>query len=171
LNHIITGLINLTRLNHAELQREKIDFQKIIDDCIVSFNGLPGFTNISFTKDIQPTIEFYSVWTLVNAILQNLIENAIKYAGNEQPYVRIRIWQESEWTFIEVADNGQGIPAEHQARIFEMFYRASQTASGTGLGLYILKRSVDRLQGIIKLDSTEGIGSVFTVKLPAISRS
>jgi signal transduction histidine kinase len=167
LNHIITGLINLTRLNHTELQKEKIDFDKIIDGCIVSLNGLPGFTSINFKKDIQDGIEFHSVWTLLNAILQNLIENGIKYSRQEFPYVHIKVWQESEWTFIEVADNGQGIHADHQSRIFEMFYRASQHASGTGLGLYILKRSVDRLQGVINMESTEGAGSTFTVKLPS----
>ncbi|HET9487812.1 MAG TPA: sensor histidine kinase [Chryseosolibacter sp.] len=51
---------------------------------------------------------------------------------------------------IEVEDNGVGMPLEHQPRIFEIFYRASQSQNGSGLGLYILKRSVDRLKGNIR---------------------
>jgi len=67
-----------------------------------------------------------------------------------------------------VEDNGQGIPSEHQSRIFEMFYRAAHNANGTGLGLYILKRSVDRLKGTTEMKSEFGRGSVFTVKLPSM---
>jgi two-component system, sensor histidine kinase and response regulator len=168
LSNIITGLINLTKLSHEDLQREKIDFDKMIDGCIASFNGLDNFENMTFRKEIQPGIEFYSEWTLLNAILQNLIENAIKYSGNNSPYVSICVRYEYDWLMIEVEDNGQGIPREHQHKIFEMFYRATQSANGTGLGLYIMKRSVDRLKGTIDIKSEVGIGSTFTVKLPSI---
>ena len=166
LNNIITGLINLTQLNHADLQKQKIDFPKMIDDCILSFRGLSNFANLTFRKDVQPGFEFYSEWTLLNAILQNLIENAIKYSSRLAPYVQINVRHEDPWVIIAVEDNGQGIPSEHQSRIFEMFFRATQNANGTGLGLYILKRSVDRLKGTVNIKSEVGIGSTFTVKLP-----
>jgi signal transduction histidine kinase len=166
LNNIIKGLTNLTKLNHTDLQKERIDFDKMIDDCIGSFHGLANFANMNFKKDIEPDIEFYSEWTLLNAILQNLIENAIKYSRKESPYVQVIVRTESGLIIIEVEDNGQGIPDEHQSRIFDMFYRATQSASGTGLGLYILKRSVDRLKGSIEIKSEVGVGSTFTVKLP-----
>jgi len=67
---------------------------------------------------------------------------------------------------LEVEDNGQGIAQEHQVKIFEMFFRATPNASGRGLGLYILKRSVDKLKGTIDIKSEIGLGSTFTVKLP-----
>jgi signal transduction histidine kinase len=166
LNTIITGLIKLTRLNHTDLQKEKIDFPKMVDECISSFHAFNNFSRITFRKEIQPDIEFNSEWTLVNAILQNLIENSIKYAGADSPYVQINVHQKNGSVVLEVDDNGLGIPAEHQSRIFEMFYRATQLANGTGLGLYILKRSVDRLNGTIDIRSEVGVGSTFTVKLP-----
>jgi signal transduction histidine kinase len=168
LENIITGLIKLTRLNHTNLQKEKIDFNKMIDECILSFNGLDNFRSLTFKKDIQPGVEFYSEWTLMNAILQNLIENAIKYARDQSPFVRVIVRMESGWIVIEVEDNGQGISEEDQPRIFEMFYRATQDAYGSGLGLYILKRSVDRLKGTVEIRSEVGVGSTFIVKLPAI---
>ena len=169
LNNIISGLINLTKLNHTELKKERIDFDQMIDECIQSFHGLPNFANVSFKKDIQPRIEFHSEWTLLNAITQNLIENAIKYSGTESPFVKIAVRHEPGLLTIEVEDNGQGIPHEHQSKIFEMFYRATQQANGTGLGLYILKRSVDKLKGSIDIKSAVGIGSTFTVKLPQLA--
>jgi signal transduction histidine kinase len=169
LNSIIRGLINLTKLNHAALQKEKIDFRRMIDDCILSFNAFPNFGRITFRKDIQEDLEFYTEWTLLNAILQNLIENAIKYSGEQSPYVRIAIHSFSKGITIEVEDNGQGISEEHQPKIFEMFYRATQNENGTGLGLYILKRSVDRLKGNIDISSKLGVGSIFTVNLPQMA--
>jgi signal transduction histidine kinase len=166
MNNIIKGLINLTTLSHTDLQKEKIDFVKMVDECIMSFHGLPAFSNIEFKKEIEPAIEFHSEWMLLNTILQNLIENAIKYARRQSPYVNVIVYTETAGITIEVTDNGQGIAPEHQTRIFEMFFRATQSASGTGLGLYILKRSLDRLKGTIEIKSTVGIGTSFIVKLP-----
>jgi signal transduction histidine kinase len=65
-----------------------------------------------------------------------------------------------------VTDNGLGIAAEHQSRVFDMFYRATELSQGTGLGLFILKRSVNRLKGTIEMKSAPGQGSSFVVKLP-----
>jgi signal transduction histidine kinase len=168
LSNIITGLINLTKLNRTEINKERIDLDKIVDDCVISFHNLPNFKNLNFKKQIQPGIEFHSEWTLLNAILQNLIENAIKYADQNAPAVQVRVTADPIWLVIEVEDNGEGISPEHQEKIFEMFFRATQNASGTGLGLYILKRSVDRLKGVIEIKSELEQGSIFTVKLPLL---
>lgn len=166
LNNIIIGLINLTKLNGNDLRKEPIDFHNLIDGCIQSFDGHENFGGITFHKSVDKGIDFHSEWTLINAILQNLIENAIKYAGKKSPYVNISIKEKSGFITIDVEDNGQGIPAEHQSRIFDMFFRATQNPNGSGLGLYILKRSVDRLKGTIDIKSTIGVGSTFTVRLP-----
>jgi signal transduction histidine kinase len=168
LNTIITGLINLTKLNNTDLQKEKIDFDNLIDGCILSFNTLSNFTKITFRKAVASNIEFRTEWTLMNAVIQNLIENAIKYAGENSPFVKITVNVKKNDVVIEVEDNGQGIPQEHLPRIFEMFYRATHNTAGTGLGLYILKRSLDRLKGTIDIKSQVGIGSTFTVRLPLI---
>jgi signal transduction histidine kinase len=168
LTKIISGLSRLAKLNEADLQKQLIDFGKMIDECIMSFQSSANFRKIDFKKEIQPGIEFYSEWTLLNGILQNLIENSIKYASGETPYVRISVRAESEWIVLEVEDNGRGIPPEHQSRIFEMFYRATRNEEGSGLGLYILKRCVDRLNGTIEIRSDVGVGSLFTVRLPSM---
>ncbi len=171
LNQIISGLINLTKLSHDNLRKQKIDFHKMVDGCIASFDGLPNFDKVSFNKDIQPGVEFYSEWTLLNAIVQNLIENAIKYSNENTPYVNIRVTDHADHILLAVEDNGQGIPDHHQPKIFEMFFRATSNATGSGLGLYILKRSVDRLQGSVQLTSKVGVGSIFTVRLPRLGDS
>jgi signal transduction histidine kinase len=166
LNAIISGLINLTKLHDSARPHQTIDFEKLVDDCLASFNTMEQLPGIAIKKEIQRDLIFYSEWTLINAIIQNLLENAIKYSSNKAPFIHIRIAQAGHELVIDVTDNGAGIAPEHQAKIFDMFYRATANAGGSGLGLYILKRSVDKLLGKIELNSKEGAGSTFTVRLP-----
>ncbi len=163
---IVMSLIDLTQMKHLETNKVKIDFSSIIDECIDSYNYLENFRKIKFTKEIN-SVEFYSEWAIINTILQNLIENAIKYAGSFEPFVRIAIEQKTDHIQIHVSDNGQGIDDIHQVKIFNMFYRASERAKGSGLGLYILKRAVERLNGTIELKSKLNEGSSFVVTLPS----
>ncbi len=166
LNNIVTDLINLARMNHNAQTRSKINFNLMVDDCIHSFHYLENFKDIKFVKKIENDLVFISEWAIVNTILQNLIENAIKYHGTNEPYVSIDISKISDKIQICVEDNGQGIHPQHQPRIFDMFFRASTQTQGTGLGLYILKRAVERLQGEVFFMSTPHVGSSFTVSLP-----
>jgi signal transduction histidine kinase len=97
-----------------------------------------------------------------------LIENSIKYIDIEknQQIVDISVKRDRNNIIIKLADNGLGIPAEHQERIFEMFFRASNNAEGTGLGLFILKRAVERLKGDVSLTSELSKGTTFIISLP-----
>ncbi|MEX1241351.1 MAG: sensor histidine kinase [Cyclobacteriaceae bacterium] len=166
MSNIFNGLIKLAQFD-AGLQTERIDFDKMIDDCIMSFHSLPNFSKITFKKEVPPGLLLYSEWTLLNGILQNLIENSIKYARGENPFVHISVRDDSGWIVFKVEDNGQGIPPEHLPRIFELFYRGTENETGTGIGLYLLKRAVDRLNGNVEVKSGEGKGSTFIVRLPS----
>ena len=99
---------------------------------------------------------------------QNLIENSIKYVDEEKesPVVEIKIFKKKEKIHIKVSDNGEGIEEEHQVKIFDMFYRASENGSGTGLGLFIMKRAIERLKGEVTVNSEIKIGTTFEVKIP-----
>ncbi len=166
IHNIVMGLINLTQMKHLEAKKEKIEFYSLLNDCISSYGYLENFKRIKFMIEIQDSIEYYSEWAIINTILQNLIENAIKYSTPDQPYVKVSVTQNNKDVKITVEDNGHGIDPIHQAKIFDMFYRANLGAKGSGLGLYILKRAVERLNGNIELSSRLNKGSVFTVTLP-----
>ena len=107
----------------------------------------------------------------VTTIINNLISNAIHYtpAGGQ---VQIRTQRTGQWVEIEVTDTGIGISPEHQARVFERFYRVDQARSreegGTGLGLAIVKHLTQAFQGQLELDSQIGKGSTFRVLLPTV---
>ena len=105
-------------------------------------------------------------------VLHNLLSNAVKYSP-QGGTVRVRVARQDGEAVLEVADEGIGIPAEAQARLFEPFYRASNigpTISGFGIGLYIVGEIVKRHDGQIEVISTEGLGSTFRVALPLHER-
>jgi signal transduction histidine kinase len=167
INNIVMDLINLTRMNHNEVSAVKIDFESLLDDCINAYRYLDNYKAIEFIKEIDPSIEFHSEWAIVNTILQNLIENAIKYSRAEKDsFVRVAITNCHTHVSIEVEDNGMGIDRDFQNKIFDMFFRANDRVDGTGLGLYILKRAVERLHGEVRFTSEVLKGTKFTILIP-----
>ncbi|MBU3104115.1 sensor histidine kinase [Clostridium gasigenes] len=102
-------------------------------------------------------------------LILNLVENAIKYSG-EESNVLVKSYNVNDYIYIEVADNGFGIPKEDLPRIFERFYRVdkSRAKGGTGLGLAIVKHIVKIFNGEIYVDSNIGLGTKFTVKIKKI---
>jgi signal transduction histidine kinase len=105
-------------------------------------------------------------------ILLNLIDNAIKYSPTGEP-ITLRLEALDHCAQLSVSDRGIGIPIQHQARIFERFYRveAARAPGGSGLGLAIVKTLVEGMGGKIQVRSKLGEGSTFTVCLPLTSPS
>ena len=105
----------------------------------------------------------------VSLILTNLVENAIKY-NKEQGRVEVIVDADHQFFTIQVSDTGIGIPEESIGQIYERFYRVDKSHSreigGTGLGLAITKSAVLLHRGSIKVESTEGEGTTFLVKIP-----
>lgn len=167
IHNIVMELIDLTMMERKQDNLKEINFREIIDDCIESYHYLDNFSMINFKVKVKENLKFNSQWSIVNTIIQNLVENSIKYARvDAEPEVSITVNNNSEKVFIKVVDNGIGIDKASQKKIFDMFYRASPIAEGSGLGLYILKRAVERLNGSIELYSVQGEGSEFSIVLP-----
>ncbi len=166
MNDIVIGLINLTEIKNTKKLKSRINFEKLVNECIESCRYLANFSRVKFEKNIG-VFDFMAEWAIINTILQNLIENAVKYSrANVEPIVKISIFKDEEHVMMRVEDNGQGIPLEHQSNIFNMFYRATERNQGSGLGLYILKRAVERTQGDIDFVSVQNKGSSFLVRIP-----
>ena len=169
LESIILDFIDLTRLKESDIENSLIDFNKIISQCIKAYNYMPNFNTISFNTKIDKSIAFYSDKSSINSILQNLIENAIKYSNlSKDPFVNISIslTNTNKHLEIKVEDNGTGIHKKFQSKIFDMFFRANDRIQGTGLGLYILKTAVNRIKGHVSFSSEHKKGSTFVVTLP-----
>jgi len=104
-------------------------------------------------------------------IFKNLISNAIKYQdfkSDKSSFLKITINHSEVDTIIRIEDNGIGIPKKHIDKVFDMFYRVSESSKGSGIGLYIVKETVEKLEGKITLESEKGKGSIFDIRLPNI---
>jgi len=170
LNETIVALIDLTRIKEVTTEPTEISFEEIVDGIVHSFSHIPGFETTQFEKTYKLYRPYHGDKSLLTTIIQNLIENAIKYGRPEvQSVVKISIEMidEKEGLTIEVEDNGRGIKKEIQTDVFNMFFRGDNTKTmGSGLGLYILKNAVDKLDGKINMKSEANVGSTFTIAIP-----
>jgi signal transduction histidine kinase len=170
IERILDELIRVTRVNHLSDVKEKINFQKLIDECIKSYKFLVNFDEVDISYEIDDTVKLLAEWALINAILQNLLENAIKFADlrKPSPYVKIEIRQDQGKTVsLTVSDNGVGIAPEQQETIMDMFYRPNKHIKNPGMGLFIIYRAVENLKAKVKFESTLGKGTSFTILIPS----
>lgn len=142
-----------------------------VDLCEIASEVMAGLADIAAAKDIEVALTgkkvyIKSVRRLLTEIVFNLCDNAIKYNKNGGT-VEVAISSQENSASITVKDSGIGIPPEHQARIFERFYRVDKSRSkesgGTGLGLSIVKHAVQYLNGKIELQSSLGQGTVIQI--------
>ncbi len=105
----------------------------------------------------------------VATILENLIDNAVKYTPSDAKHVHVSLEADGPWARLGVRDGGSGIPAEARAKVFERFYRAgdelTRTTSGLGLGLHLVQRTAEALGGNVRVGEADGGGTVVTVSL------
>ncbi len=164
----IAEVLDYSRTNRKELREEQVDLKIFIEEIIEDFRYLTNFNQIQF-ETIYNVRNVKTDRFLLKVILSNLISNAIKYQKvdpTHKPYIKIHSSEENGMTRIRIEDNGEGIEAQSKDRIFEMFYRASNNSTGSGLGLYILKEAIEKLDGAIEMTSTLGKGSTFIVSIP-----
>ncbi len=169
LYRLIEDIIRLSQLDEkAEPTFEQIDMKAVAAEVIEVLKPSAEKRDITLVLD-HDNIQISGVRRYIYEIIYNLCDNAIRYnkAGGK---VDISIKKRGKNTVITVADTGIGIPAEHQARIFERFYRVDKSHSketgGTGLGLSIVKRAVMLHNGKVELNSTVGEGTTVKVILP-----
>lgn len=170
LDEFIHDIIDFARNSRTEIQRDEVYVQQMVNHVLDSLRSVVASQPIDFYIDIPDDLCFHTDMSRLTVIMNNLISNAIKYhdENKQRPFVRIEAMKGDTGYAITVRDNGIGIENEHQARVFDMFYRASERSKGSGLGLYIVKESVDKLQGAIHLKSQLGVGSTFTIEIPDI---
>jgi signal transduction histidine kinase/Tfp pilus assembly protein PilF len=170
LNVILTRLLIVNQINHAVVGKEQIDFNNIVDDVLLleRKKGLPE--RLEIRRDIEKNISFFSDKDLVRIILENLIDNSIKFyndSGRIQPFVQIKITlQDDREVIVSVVDNGIGIAEAKPDKIFQMFSRASERSGTGGIGLYLSKLATEKLGGQINLRSTPEGYTEFYVSFP-----
>ncbi|AHM61300.1 histidine kinase [Flammeovirgaceae bacterium 311] len=171
LNTTVSDLLTLSKVKKGAARMAMVNLRSMVQDCLQSLCHLPDFYKISFTIRIEIKDSVYIEENLIQTIIQNLLENAIKYCSETAPKVLICIKLKDDQLVLEVSDNGIGIEEEAQSHIFDMFYRATTRSTGTGLGLYILRNAVEKLKGTVKLRSMPLKGSHFIVTIPYLQQA
>jgi signal transduction histidine kinase len=163
----IRDIEHYSRNSRIELKIEPLDLHSLVNDIVKSFSHFDNALNVSIENEVPSGSIISADGYRLRVILNNLITNAIKYAdlSKEKPYVKINLAHENEYHLIKITDNGIGIKEEHRQKVFGMFYRASTKSNGSGLGLYIVKESVDKMKGQVNVQSEYGKGSVFSLRI------
>ncbi len=173
LDKSLADLVGVMSVKDKPLQVVPVDMKQVVDEILDSLNYMEGFQQITFSIVDQVTEPVVSDRASLHSVLLNLIENAIKYAnyGIDESRVEILMQTNPEGKLLlQVTDNGTGIKKDAQEKVFDMFYRATNEGKGAGLGLYLVKKTVEKMEGIIELTSEYKKGSEFKVTIP-ITRS
>lgn len=168
LESFIAEVLDYSRTNRTILKEEEIHLEPFLKEIINDFRYLENFEAITFDLKLDQE-SVASDKFLLKVIFSNLISNAIKYqsrSDGHQPFIKITSHRRDEYLIIHIEDNGEGIAKEYKGKVFEMFYRASNASTGSGLGLYITKEAVEKLNGQIEITSEVGVGSTFVVSIP-----
>jgi signal transduction histidine kinase len=167
LDMVIGDILSLSRTKKFDVKIDTIDFSALLEETITDLKFNKGASAIELRYDRAAQHVFRSDYNQLKIVLSNLIANALKYhnLAQDRPFIRVGFRLVADRVEIEVEDNGTGIPEESISRVFDMFYRASLTTEGTGLGLYIVREALSKINGSIAVRSTYGRGSTFTVQV------
>lgn len=168
LNAFIEEMHHFYRTGKMAIQVESINWDELIQEELNDHRMTYHPEKVSIEVSVHQPLEFWSDRLRVKTILTNLVTNAIKYADVSKPHhlIQISVAVNDHEAVLVVKDNGIGIEKQYHDKIFDMFFRATTVAHGTGLGLFILRDTVQKLKGKITLEAEPGKGSTFTVCLP-----
>jgi signal transduction histidine kinase len=174
LTHLIDNILDFSKIESGRKAYEfrETDIKKIVDEMLKSFEVRFAQSELNVVLELphEPLPPVVIDRDAVSQSLVNLIDNAIKYSG-ESKKILVRLGREQGYITISVTDYGIGIPREEQQRVFDKFYRIAtglvHDVAGSGLGLAIVKHIIDAHRGKITVKSQPGLGSTFTLYLPA----
>ena len=168
LDDFIEDILHYSHNARMEVAKEEITFEEVIQEISGGHMFIDEAKGLKLQIEIHQDIKFISDKRRINVILNNVISNAIKYrdASKGNPFVYILVHCSKENAIITIEDNGIGIADKEKEKIFEMFYRATALSSGSGLGMYIVKETIEKLGATIHIESELGVGTKITVTIP-----
>jgi signal transduction histidine kinase len=172
LDSFIGDIINYSRNSRQEIMKQEIDFEEMLAEVRSNMKYLNKHKRmIEISLEITNDNAFVSDRQRLSIVLNNLVSNAIRYQDLQtpDPAVNVTIDTRENETSILIKDNGVGIKKEFHEKIFNMFYRVSRNSEGSGLGLYIVKETVEKLKGRIEVESEPGVGTAFKIHIPNLA--
>ena len=172
LNEFIREIVDYSRNANQALKSEEVYFEPLIREVFESMEHMENADKIRQFVSVDQSCPFYTDTHRLKVVLSNLVSNAYKYSSvhRRDAFIRLSVRSDEKQATIRIEDNGQGIDKNHIEKIFEMFFRASEGNGGSGLGLYIVKETLDKMHGSIHVVSDQGKGTCFVVMLPSVGQ-
>ena len=170
LESLVGEIVEVARMDSENGVYEEVDIAKEVESIKENLNTLKDENQVEVRLSLNGNKTVWTQRNLIQRVLGNLISNAIKYSDPEKThqFVKIEVSEIKEGSQIQVIDNGLGIPEEYFSDVFGMFKRFHKSSSfGSGLGLYLVKKNLEKINGKISFQSSLE-GTVFTIVLPAI---
>lgn len=168
LEKLIVQILDLARADLGTEKKEIVEMKEILGQIEEKFHYFISEKKINFYYQINLSEPILIQKTRIVQILENLVLNSIKYCdpNKVEKFIKIEIYDDPTTYFLSIEDNGLGIPKNQESEIFKMFKRFHyKSTEGAGIGLFIIKKHVNRLNGIIKLKSLN-YGSLFKIEIP-----
>ncbi len=168
LDTFIQSILNHSRMLNAEVAIRPIDVTKLIGECLEEFSFLPEWEELDINVQTTGDTVFYNDEFRVSIVLKNLISNAVKYRNPNASNSRILFSAaiDGKQAQLTIEDNGIGIDPDYLPRVFDMFFRATSKSDGSGLGLYIVKQTIQQIGGKIQVESSVGEWTRFHITIP-----
>lgn len=168
LEDFIKSIMEYSSNAKKEVVKEEVDLNKVLDCIFDDLKYYKRVEKIKIRRDIPDGTHFSTDAKRLKIVLSNLITNSIKYHNydQDQPFIELKTELYEENIQIHVTDNGKGIEEDYLPKIFDMFFRATDSAEGSGLGLYIVKDTVKKIGGEISVTSEYRKGTTFSLTFP-----
>jgi ligand-binding sensor domain-containing protein/signal transduction histidine kinase len=171
LEAVIKSMVDYARNSHVQVKTDKFNLHELIGEVSSELIYLPEASKLVLENQIPENLLIQNDQARVKVIFHNLLGNGIKYMDRNKSsnLIKIEAYKKDSNTIVRVSDNGIGIKAEFLDKIFNMYFRATEMSKGSGLGLFIVKETINKIGGDITVQSTIGVGSTFEVTLPEMS--
>ncbi len=168
LDFFIKDIIDYSKNARTEVNNEAVDFDSLLAEVTENLKFIEGAEAIEFKSKVSLPHPVTADKNRLSVVLNNLMANAIKYhdPGKHAQWIDVQVSNSNGSIKLQVSDNGTGIAPEYHNKIFDMFYRGTLQSKGSGLGLYIVKETVAKMNGTIAVESEPGQGSSFLITLP-----
>jgi signal transduction histidine kinase len=167
LDTFVTNIINYSRNNKVEVSRDEIDFHALIDSVIDHLKYLEGGRVVKCSRQINQEASMFTDADRLTVVFHNLIANVFQHYDKwKESTCSIHVHVNREVASVRISDNGVGIRPDFLDRVFEMFFRASERSNGSGLGLYVVRQTIDKLHGTVGISSTLGTGTEVVIEIP-----
>jgi PAS domain S-box-containing protein len=166
LDAFISDVLSHSKNLKMDVKIDEVNVEELVHKAFADLSYLAGANQVSYTVSHRGPALYSDPWRL-SEVVRNLVSNAIKYRHEQRPtQVSVSIDCSPESCEIKFADTGMGIASDKLPHVFDMFYRASSKAQGSGLGLYIVKNAIERLKGSLQVESKLSEGTTFIIHLP-----